>query len=79
MMQRFVIRVQQSINAREKWATGTQSTIIPKEICHITDIFCDKISSLVLPNVSFPTAQLETKAELWLVRSVLDSFLDIDH
>lgn len=52
-MQLFVIRVQQSINMKGKWATETQSTIIPQEICHISDVFCDKVSSFLLPNVLF--------------------------
>lgn len=44
-MQLFVIHVQQSINMKEKWATKTGSTIIPEEICHILNVFCDKVSS----------------------------------
>ncbi len=78
-MQLFVIRVQQSINMKEKWATETQSTIIPEEICHISDVFCDKVSLFVLPNVFSQKAQWETKAKIWLIRSVLDSFLHTDH
>lgn len=35
-MQLSVIRVQQSINVKEKWATKTQSTIIPEDICYIS-------------------------------------------
>lgn len=62
-MQLFVIRVQQSINMKEKWATDTQSKIIPEEMCHICDIFCDKVSSFVLPNVFFQKAQWETKGK----------------
>lgn len=61
MTQLFVIRVQQSIIMKEKWATETQNAIIPEEICHISDIFCDKVSSLVLPNVFFQKAQWETR------------------
>lgn len=47
-MQLFVICVQQSINTKEKWATEIQSTIIPEEICHISNVFYDKVSSFVL-------------------------------
>lgn len=36
-MQLLVIRVQQSINMKENWATNTQSTIIPEDICHISE------------------------------------------
>lgn len=35
-MQLSVIRVQQSTNVKEKWATETQSAIIPEDICHIS-------------------------------------------
>lgn len=77
-MQLFVIHVQQSINMKEKWATETQSTIVPEDICHITGVFCDKVSSFVLAKVVFQKAQWETKAKIWLIRSVLDSFLHTD-
>lgn len=62
-MQLFVIHVQQSINTEEKWATETQSTIIPEEICHISNIFCDKVSSFVLPNVSFQKSTAGNKGK----------------
>lgn len=51
----------------------TQSAIVPKDICHISDIFCDKVSTFVLPNIVFQKAQWETKAKIQLIRSVLDS------
>lgn len=36
-MQLFVIHVQLSIYAKEKWATETQSNINPEEMCHISE------------------------------------------
>lgn len=53
VMQLFVKRVQHSINSKEKWATETQSAIIPEDTCHILNIFSDKVSSFVLRNVFF--------------------------
>lgn len=48
MMQLFVICVQLSINIKEKWATETQSTIIPEEICHFSNVLCDKVPLFIL-------------------------------
>lgn len=48
VMQLFVICVQLSINIKEKWATETQSTIIPEEICHFSNVLCDKVPLFIL-------------------------------
>lgn len=37
VQQLSVIRVHQSVNVKEKWATETQSTIIPEDICHFSE------------------------------------------
>lgn len=37
VQQLSVIRAHQSVNVKEKWATETQSTIIPEDICHFSE------------------------------------------
>lgn len=43
MMQLFVIRVQESINMKEMWATETQNTVMPKGVCLISNSLSDEV------------------------------------